>query len=174
MEKIFINDGALDVKDIDGVEIRVKAFIINSDNELLIIHNNNTYQLPGGHKNKDESLEESLKREIREEIGIDVEINDEPFMLITEYNKNFLNTDKNICNKIYYYEIITDELPRFDKLNLTELESRTGIKVNYVKLDDIENFIEESKTNNMINDLIAFELAKAIKIYKEQMKRRVL
>ena len=173
MEKILINDGNLDPKDIDGVEIRVKAFIINSDNELLILHNNNTYQLPGGHKIKEESLNESLEREILEETGIEVKIEDEAFMLITEYNKNFLNTGKNICNKIYYYEVITDELPHFDKLNLTELESRTDVKINYVKLDNMERFIEESKNNNMINDLIAYELAKAIKIYKEQMIRRV-
>ena len=171
MEKILINDGNLEPKDIDGVEIRVKAFIINSDNELLVIHNNNTYQLPGGHKEKSETLEESLKREIYEETGIDVEINNEAFMLITEYNKNFLNSGKNICNKIYYYEVKTDELPHFDRLNLTELESRTDIKINYVKVDKLEDFIEDSKNNNMINDLIAYELAKVIKIYKEQMKR---
>ena len=174
MEKLLINDGLLEPTDIDGVEIRVKAFIINSDNELLIIHNNNTYQLPGGHKKKYESLEDSLEREIYEETGIDVEIKSEPFMLITEYNKNFLNSGKNICNKIYYYEVISDELPHFDRLNLTELESRTDIKINYVKIDRIEEFIEESKNNNMINDLIAYELVKAIKIYKDQMNRRVL
>ena len=172
MEKLLINDGNLEPKDIDGVEIRVKAFIVNSDNEVLILHNNNTYQLPGGHKKKDESLEESLEREIYEETGIQVDIKDEAFMLITEYNKNFLNTGKNICNKIYYYEVITDELPHFDSLNLTELESRTDLKINYVKIDKIEEFIEESKNNNMMNELIAYELVKAIKIYKEQMLRR--
>ena len=173
MEKILINDGELSPSEIDGVEIRVKAFIINSDNELLIIHNNNTYQLPGGHKEKSETLEESLKREIYEETGIEVDVPKEAFMLITEFNKNFLNTGKNICNKIYYYEVITDELPHFDKLNLTELESRTDVKINYVKLDRIEQFIEESKNNNMINDLIACELAKAIKTYKNQMTRKL-
>lgn len=172
MEKILINEDNLEEKDIHGEEIRVKAFIKNSDDELLVIHNNKTYQLPGGHNVEGETLQESLMREIKEETGLDIEINQEPFMEIVEYNKNFLNTGYNISNTIYYFELETDELPEFSKLNLTELEKRTELKINYIKLDDIEKFIEESKNNKMMNEVIAYELVKVIKTYKELIKNR--
>lgn len=172
MEKIIINEDNLEEKDIHGEEVRVKAFIKNSDDELLVIHNNKTYQLPGGHNVEGESLQETIMREIKEETGIDIEITKEPFMEIVEYNKNFLNTGYNISNTIYYFEVETDDLPEFSKLNLTELESRTELKINYVKLSEIEDFIEESKSNKMMNELIAYELVKALKTYKEIIKNR--
>ena len=121
MERLFINKENLDIDNIDGSETRVKAFIRNSNNEVLLLHNNYTFQLPGGHQLKDETLEISLKRELSEETGISINHSIEPFMMIREYNKNFLNTGKNICNTIYYYDIETDELPNGAKLNLTEL-----------------------------------------------------
>ena len=47
------------------------------DNELryIIIHdNNNNYGFPKGHQENEESLQETALREIKEEIGVDVEI----------------------------------------------------------------------------------------------------
>ncbi|MBQ2640236.1 MAG: NUDIX hydrolase [Bacilli bacterium] len=166
MERLFINKENLNIDNIDGSETRVKAFLRNSNNEVLMIHNNYTYQLPGGHQLKDETLEDSLKRELSEETGITVEQTIEPFMMIREYNKNFLNTGKNICNTIYYYSIESDELPNGAKLNLTELESRTKLKFYYIKISELEEFIKKEQKNKRIEDMIAFELLEVIKVYK--------
>ena len=166
MKKLLINEGNLTPNDIHGTETRVKAFLRNNNNEVLLLHNNYTYQLPGGHNLKDESLEESLKREVQEETGIEVNNDIEPFMMIREYNKNFLDTDKNVCNTIYYYDIENDNLPDGSKLNLTELESRTKIKYFYIKIDELEKFVLKEKKDNRIEDMIAKELLEAIKEYK--------
>ena len=167
MEELFINKGGLEPSDIDGVETRVKAFLRNKNNEVLLIHNNYTYQLPGGHNLKNESLEESLQREVKEETGIDISNNIKPFMMIKEFNKNFLNTGKNISNTIYYYDILTDTLPDGSKLNLTELESRTKIKYYYIKISDLEEFIIKELEKNKIEDTIAYELLEVIKVYEK-------
>ena len=49
MKRIFINDNYLRKDDIDFEVVRVKALLVNSKGELLLAHNNNTYQLIGGH-----------------------------------------------------------------------------------------------------------------------------
>ena len=83
MKRIFINDYYLNKEDLDFEVIRVKAFLVNSKGELLLAHNNNTYQLIGGHKEDDETLENTLLREIKEETGIGLSHCDGPFVQIT-------------------------------------------------------------------------------------------
>lgn len=59
-----------------GVEIVVGAFIINDNNEILLFSSpkwNGKYVVPGGHVEPGELMEEALKREVKEEIGVEVE-----------------------------------------------------------------------------------------------------
>ena len=72
MKKIIINEYNLRAQDLDYEVIRVKGLIVNSQNQILMEFNNNTYQFPGGHLNENEKLEEALLREIREETGITI------------------------------------------------------------------------------------------------------
>ncbi|MEE1342663.1 MAG: NUDIX domain-containing protein, partial [Lachnospiraceae bacterium] len=72
----------------------------NSNNELLIAHNNNTYQLIGGHLKKDEPLEDCLKREIKEETGIYIDEINNPFLNITTYDDNYFFSNKKVENRV--------------------------------------------------------------------------
>jgi 8-oxo-dGTP diphosphatase len=64
-----------------------KAFI-KKDNKVLILHKNNSLRFPGGKVQEGETdLVESLKREIREETGLEVTIG-EPFATWTYLFKN--------------------------------------------------------------------------------------
>ena len=89
MKKIIINEYNLRAQDLDYEVIRVKGLIVNSQNQILMEFNNNTYQFPGGHLNENEKLEEALLREIREETGITIKelIIQLLFSFITEYDK---------------------------------------------------------------------------------------
>ena len=92
MKKIIINEYNLRAQDLDYEVIRVKGLIVNSQNQILMEFNNNTYQFPGGHLNENEKLEEALLREIREETGITIKELDGPFMQIVTYDKNYLSS----------------------------------------------------------------------------------
>ena len=120
MKKIIINEYNLRAQDLDYEVIRVKGLIVNSQNQILMEFNNNTYQFPGGHLNENEKLEEALLREIREETGITIKELDGPFMQIVTYDKNYFGTGKNVCSSIFYYRVLCDDIPDFEK---TDLES---------------------------------------------------
>ena len=63
--KIFNEDNLTD-KDMNGSVVRVKAFIINSNDEVIMASSNGGVQLIGGHVEDGESEVETLKREIME------------------------------------------------------------------------------------------------------------
>jgi nucleoside triphosphatase len=55
----------------------VGAFILNKNDEVLLIQQakwSNQYCIPGGHIELNESIESALKREVREEVGLDIEV----------------------------------------------------------------------------------------------------
>lgn len=63
------------------INVAVKAIIVNGSGEYLIIRksdmediNPNTFDLPGGRINFGEKLEVALKREVKEETGLNIEI----------------------------------------------------------------------------------------------------
>ena len=58
-------------------EPTVGALIINDDGEILLCESYkwpNIYTVPGGHVELGETFEEALKREIKEEVGLDVKV----------------------------------------------------------------------------------------------------
>lgn len=165
MRQIFINDYSLNEADIDFEVIRVKGLIINSRGEVLIARNNNTYQFPGGHKEEDESLDASLVREIKEETGIDVELEDGPFLEIVTYDNNYFGTNQKVCNKIYYYRIFSDQAPNFFETSYDELECQTDFELFYIKIQDLEKFLHKSLDDGSIDVKIGREMLLVFREY---------
>lgn len=164
MKRILINDDNLKVDDLDFEVIRVKGLIINSDGDILIAHNNGTYQFPGGHKEDDETLDDSLEREIKEETGIDVE-SQGPFMSITTYDSNYFNQNKKVCNKIYYYVINTNETPNFEETHYDELECQTEFNLFYISLNELQEFLNKSIDEGSLDINIGREMLLVLEEY---------
>ncbi len=168
MKQIIINNDNLIEKDIDDTVIRTKALIINSKNEIMLGYSNKTYQFPGGHLEKNETLEDSLKREIKEETGIEInKINKKPFMKITCYSKNYRNTNKNRRNDIYYYIINTDKTYNKNKTNLDKQEIENNFTIKNIPLTKVEETLIKSIPDNSINKLIVNEMLEVLKEYKK-------
>lgn len=86
------------------IEIILRAIIIN-DNQILLCQplDKSYYYLPGGHLEKGERLEDCLKREIKEEAG--VEIKSMQFLVLLEH---FYNEHHEI-NLLYKTELTTSK-----------------------------------------------------------------
>ena len=167
MKEIIYNHDNLKENDIDETVIRVKALLINSNNEIALGYCHKTYQFPGGHLEDNETLEEGLKREVKEETGIDIkETNLKPFEKITYYSSNYRNTGKNRKNEIYYFIVKTDEKVNMNNANLDDWEREGNYKVEYVYLGDIEQVLTDSIPDNSINEIIVEEMMEVINEYK--------
>ena len=165
MKRVFINNDNLNKSDLDYEVIRVKGIIINEKDEVLIAHNNNTFQFVGGHLREEEDMEEALLREILEETGILIDDITGPFMLIEAYYKNYFNTSKNVHSKIYYYKLFTDKMPDLSKTNYDILERQTDFKLFYVPVKNIKLFLDEGLKNKMIDKSIYDEMLLVIDEY---------
>ena len=166
MKEFVINDDNLHEEDMEMKVVRVKALILNSKGNILLAFNNNTYQFPGGHLAEGESIDECMKREIKEEVGIDVEVND-PFLSIETYDNDYFGTGKKVLNTIYYYKVFTDLEPDFSKTKYDELESRTSFDLLYVDFSKLEEFLISKIDSNEIDPKIAREMLHVVKEYNQ-------
>lgn len=169
MEQIIVNKDCIQEKEITEIVKRVKAIIINSKNEILLGYSHNDYQFLGGHVENGENLIESLKREISEESGISLNLDDVfPIILKKAYCKDYPQIGSNRKNEIYYYVIKTDKVPNLELTNLTDDEKDGNFKLEYIKLDDIEEVIIKNGDKNGDLHGIANEMLEVIKIYKNK------
>lgn len=167
MREIIINDYQLSDEDVERQVIRVKGLIINSKGKILLAHNNNTYQFPGGHLEGEETKEQCIVREIKEETGIDITVTEDPFLCIKTYDNNYFNTGRKVLNSIYYYRFFTDDMPNFEETHYDELELATDFNLFYVVFADLENFLNKSIEDGMIDPNIGREMIHVTHIYNE-------
>ena len=85
----YFNYRKLAEEEINDRVIRVKALMLNDSNEILIGEAFGTIQFPGGHIKENEDLVKALKREVKEETGITLKGNYEPYYGIKYFLKDF-------------------------------------------------------------------------------------
>ncbi len=140
-----------DIKDSEVTEtiVRVKALIINSENKILLGHSYCEYQFPGGHVLGDETLLEALKRELKEETGLDYDVTGlEPFVHLTSYLKDYPKNGENTKHEIYYFIINDDRIPNIKETHYTDEELDGNYVLRYIPLDVVcEVIIENSNLN---------------------------
>lgn len=163
--KIF-NKDKISEETIKDKIIRVKAIIVNSKNEVLLGSSFGTVQFPGGHLEKDETLNEGLKRELLEETGMSIVGIYEPFLVIKHFIKDPVG-DNNRSLEIYYFKIFTDEVFHMDKVHLDDQETAGEFHLFYVPLKDVKKILKKTINDNVRNELITKEMLIALKEWKK-------
>jgi hypothetical protein len=166
MKEIIYNSNNLTNKDITETVIRTKALIINND-RILIGNENNVYQFPGGHLEKNETLNDCLKRETLEETGIVIEDSEigSMFMKVTFMTKDWPEIGKNRKAEIYYYVINTNKKPDLSKTNYTQNEINNNYKIETFKIGEVIDKIKNNIPNNEKNKVISPDMILAIEEY---------
>lgn len=145
MIEIVKNKNNLLESDINNEVTRVKALIITSDNKILLGHSHCEYQFPGGHIEAGEDLLLGLRRELKEETGLEFDTSNlNPFVVRNSYYKDY--PSENVNNKIviYYYVINDDRIPDLKKTNYTLEELDGNFSLRYIPLEIVNDVLKEN------------------------------
>ena len=159
MKTIVHNDDNIKETDINNVVKRAKVLIINSNDEFLLAKVNGEIHVIGGHVEDDETDQETIIREIKEEAGIDLPFNEgEPFINIKYLCKNFPNENMKTMFSANYYIIKSDLKPNPNNMDLEQGEMDGGFELLYVPktnvLEVLNDSIPYAKNKNVIHDTI--------------------
>ena len=169
--KIF-NNSKIKEESINDRVIRVKAILVNSKKEILLGEAFTTIQFPGGHLEDGETLAEGLKREVREETGIVLTENYEPFFAIKHFLKDYPVIGNNRSIEIYYFYINIDDNYDLNNIYLDDQEKNGEFKLYYVPIKKLKKVLYKNIDLLDINRVVTEEMLLAMKEWKRIYKRR--
>ena len=171
MKEVIYNNDNLNDSDVNDLVVRIKVLIINN-NKILIGNESGLYAFPGGHLETKESFNDCLKREVKEETGIEIDDSEiyEPILKVVYLNKDYPNIGINRKNEIYYYVVKTDKKVDLSKTNYTKRELEKNYKIEEFDLDEVIDKITENIPNNEKNEVISRDMIIALKEYKKNTK----
>ena len=133
-------------------EAVVGPLIYNEKSEILLIKNSkfgDFWTIPGGHIKLDESAEEALRREIREETGLAIK-NIEPISFGEAINPKFFYKKKHFIYLSYLAELAGGEIkssPEMTQYLWVAPEKIAGLKITDSVKPLIEYYLERIKNN---------------------------
>ncbi len=153
-------------------EIRKARLISIKDNKILVCNYNDFLMLPGGKVDKNESPEDALKRELKEELGAN--INDFcEFLTINNYAENYPSRTSNKpvnrkCKTTYFITNQNVKLKK-DEANLSEKEKEGIFTTEYVDIDKLVSSIDLESLDYK-KRIYAEELLRVINFYLKKDK----
>ena len=71
MKEIIYNNDNINLRDVTSKSVRIKVLLINNG-KLVIGNEDGCFMFVGGHQEDNEELIDTLKREVKEETGIEI------------------------------------------------------------------------------------------------------
>lgn len=142
-----------DVTDEEALGFRareaVRAVVCDQGGKVALLHArvNSYYKLPGGGIEKEENIEEALRRECLEEIGCEVEIGEELGMIV-EYRKQQNLRQTSYC---YLAKLVGEK----GKPNFTQSEINEGFEAVWLPLDEAIAKLKQGHSGNYMGDYMA-------------------
>ena len=173
MKTIIINDENID-EQIIKKRLKSRAILVNSSNEILVANYGGVLLLPGGSIDGKETPEEAIHRELREEIGVDMQPEQlKPFVKVRYFQPNYPERSGNKTNRLavtYYYHGNIESIS--DERNLTEKEKKDGFTVEFCSINQIQEMLNSKKSDNPRRLYFDRELQAVIDYYKERLQVR--
>lgn len=169
MKEIIYNNDNINLSDITSISVRIKVLLINNG-RLLIGNEDGCFMFIGGHNENNEKLIDTLKREVKEETGIELdnEVINDPFLKIIYLNKDYPNKGENRESDIYYYAVETNKLPDLENVNYTESEINKHFQLINIDLNKAIDIIKENIPNHRDNEIISKDMIIALEEYERK------
>ena len=139
----------------------VRTFLQNDEWKFLLVRHKwkDYWSLPGWHLKSKESIYKGLKREIKEELNLEIEFLWEKLWLELEHITEF--PQPNCTYKIIYNEFNWKEVKKLEYIFLTKIKSGK-IKIQEEEIDEYDFFSKEEILAIEANHLLVKELLKRI------------
>ena len=166
MKEIIYNNDNINLSDVTSISVRIKVLLINNG-KLLIGNEDGCFMFIGGHQEDNEKLIDTLKREVKEETGIELdnEVINDPFLKIIYLNKDYPSKGENRESDIYYYAVETNKLPDLENVNYTESEINKHFELINIDLNKAIDIIKENIPNHKDNEIISKDMIIALEEY---------
>ncbi|MDE6141117.1 MAG: PHP domain-containing protein, partial [Bacilli bacterium] len=141
------------------------------DDKILVCNYSGFYMLPGGKLDNDETFEEAIIREIKEETQETITPNDiQEYITVDNYQENYLsrkypNPIKKETKTVYY---ITDKKINVSEGYLSPLEKAGNMRTSYMKIDTLKSLLKSEVRPK--HQVFAQELLKVIEEYEKEHK----
>ena len=126
--------------------VGVGATVFRNDQVLLIRRGNpplyGDWSLPGGRVKEGEDLKKALRREIREECSIDIEVGD----LITEFE--YIERDRR--DRVKYHYVVFDFKAQYVRGKL--VRASDALEVRWVPLEQLKEFDLSEEVREVIQE----------------------
>jgi 8-oxo-dGTP diphosphatase len=125
-----------------------RSIVSNKNNQiaLLYVSKHQYHKLPGGGVENSENIKEALKREVLEEVGVNVLIGDDIGAII-EYRDEFRQLQISYC---FFSEVVGEiATPSF-----TESELSNGFQLKWVTLDDAIALLSSDDPDDYVGKFI--------------------
>lgn len=167
--ELIINEDNLNVNDVQEFSTKVRAILIDENNQILIANYGNVILLPGGKVDEGETNLTAITRELSEELGQNYSSEElEFFATLNFYQKNYPKRDEAFQNRLvrtHYFMGPYKEVKNV-KQKLTEKEQKSNFRLELVSLENLENIILNNKNNNPRNLYFQRELLIILDCYK--------
>lgn len=127
----------------------VRGIIFNKDKILMVHSNKGDYKFPGGGVKREESLEETLKREVQEETGFMVDNVINKIGVVIERKIDDYDKDSIFEMISYYYTCLTQDKQTIQQLD--EYEAALNFKPIWISLDEAIEANEEILKNSELS-----------------------
>lgn len=170
---IDYNPNNLEEKDVEEYVEKVRLLIKNDKDEILVANYGGAYLLPGGKIDGNESVIEALKREINEEVGLDID--ESLISLVTTFNyyqKDYPKRNGKVLNRKvtthYYKTNMNIDLSKYER-KLTQKEVKGNFKLEWIKEENLKDVIKNNP-NIKDNSRVSYmndELLKVLDVYNK-------
>lgn len=149
--EITINYGNLKDYEINETKEKVRAIIVSPDNKILAANYSGVLLLPGGSIDNNETKENALLRELKEELGTPYNDNELEYLFSLKfYQKNYPKRNGLTLNRkiVNYYYIVPFKSINYDNQTLTEKELNNKFNLHFLSIDEISEYLQNINTDN--------------------------
>ena len=178
--EIDVNSNNLSINEIDSYSMKVRAILLDDNNNILIANYSNVFLFPGGALERGETKEQAIIRELREETGCTYQLDELSYLAtVRHFQKDYPKICAQPQNRLvvthYYIGRYKNILKSKQLLSQRERYNNFGLRM--IPINQAKEIIENTKSNNPRYDYFVEEILTILDYYKnmkQSVKKKIL